>query len=563
MRDLATLLVGDEPDDGVIALRGAERIDLRRFRDDIASNAARLAAANCRHGLLATADTYWCAVGMMALFRIGATVVMPQNATPGAALAIGGAWDLIITDRLDGDADGQFLLGRGDGAGADLRAIDPALCRLSLYTSGSTGRPKRVDKTLAAMQREALAIEAMLGSCVAPDSHVVGMVTHQHLFGLSFKLFWPLLSGRPFEARVYQYWEEVLAENIGQAAIVASPAHLKRLGDLLPDGKHLPPACLISAGAELSDAVAATVQEAFNAPLLEIYGSTETGIVGQRWRKTRDQPWLPAPGVAIDIGPNGALRIQSPFLDDPDWFDVDDRVEPADAGFRLKGRADRVVKIEGKRVSLPEVEATLAASPFVAQVAVLAVGAEGPTLAAVVVTSAEGARELTRLGAFRLGRELRRSLAARHEAAAIPRRWRFVQELPTGPLGKVRQEDLLALFADEQREPELLAMRRNGQELELDLFNGADLAQLDGHFPGMPIVPGVAQIDWAVKLAARYMGIPLASAQTYQVKFHRLTLPGMAVKLCLAHDEARQRLRFSYRRGDDVLTSGVIRLAAT
>jgi acyl-coenzyme A synthetase/AMP-(fatty) acid ligase len=563
MRDLATLLVAAEHDDAVIAFRGSERIDLKRFRRDIAHNAARLAALNCRRGLLVTADTYWCAVGMMALFQIGATAVMPQNVTAGAAEDIRAEWDLTVTDLTPGQSDSCFQLGSGDGAGAELKCVDPALCRLSLFTSGSTGRPKRVDKTLAAMQIESAAIEELLGGSVAGDGRVVGMVTHQHLFGLSFKLFWPLFSGRPFEARVHEFWEDVHATPLAQAAIVVSPAHLNRIDALLLPAFQASPACLISAGAELSNAAAATAQRVFGAPLLEIYGSTETGVVGWRWRQTPDQPWLPAPGVVIDIDKGGELRIQSPFVDGQDWLTLDDRVEKAAAGFRLAGRADRVVKIEGKRISLPEVEATLTASSLVEAVALLPIGVGNPTLAAVVVLSEDGAGELSRRGAFRLGRILRQSLAARHEAAAMPRRWRFVPALPTGPLGKVRQEDLLALFNAKKREPDLLAVRRSGRDLELDLFNGTDLAQLDGHFPGMPIVPGVAQIDWAVKLAERHMGVPLSSAQTYQVKFHRLTLPGMAVTLRLTHDEDRQRLSFTYLRGDDVLTSGVIRLAST
>jgi 3-hydroxymyristoyl/3-hydroxydecanoyl-(acyl carrier protein) dehydratase len=76
----------------------------------------------------------------------------------------------------------------------------------------------------------------------------------------------------------------------------------------------------------------------------------------------------------------------------------------------------------------------------------------------------------------------------------------------------------------------------------------------------MPIVPGVAQIDWAVKLAARHLNLPIEVATHYQVKFHRLTLPGTLVTLKLAHDAIRQRLNFSYHRDEVVLTSGAIKV---
>jgi hypothetical protein len=562
MRDLPDLLIGGGSGDVVIAYRQGQPLLVSQFRRDIAHNAMRLRERGCRRGLLMTADTYWCAVGMLALFQIGADVVLPQNVTSGAGKAIGAAWDLIVTDHPDGEGE-RFLLGTGAADPVGLGAMDADANRLSLYTSGSTGLPKRVDKTLAVMQREAQAIEEILGSRVPGDARVTGMVTHQHLFGLSFKLFWPLFSGRPFEAKVHEFWEELLAEDLAGAAVVVSPAHLKRLGDLaLLDG-DVAPACLLSAGAELSETVAVAAQRAFHAPLCEIYGSTETGMIAWRWRERPNAPWMPAPGVEVTLDADNRLQLRSPFLPDGDWFRTEDRAERMAGGFRLLGRADRIVKIEGKRVSLPEIEAALAESPMVAAVAALVLGEGDVTLAAVVVPSAEGAAELARLGAFRFGRVLRQALAARHEAAALPRRWRFVTELPVGPLGKTSRDAAERLFDDKKTEPDLVAVRRNGDDVELDLFNSADLVQLDGHFPNMPIVPGVAQIDWVVKLAARHLDLPLASAENYQVKFHRLTLPETTVTLALALDRERQRLNFTYRRADVVLTSGVIRLAPT
>jgi acyl-coenzyme A synthetase/AMP-(fatty) acid ligase len=67
-------------------------------------------------------------------------------------------------------------------------------------------------------------------------------------------------------------------------------------------------------------------------------------------------------------------------------------------------------------------------------------------LAAVVVLDSVGEQQLASSGAFRLGRRLRRELAATLPSTALPRRWRFVSQLPTGPLGKVTATDLAALF---------------------------------------------------------------------------------------------------------------------
>lgn len=96
---------------------------------------------------------------------------------------------------------------------------------------------------------------------------------------------------------------------------------------------------------------------------------------------------------------------------------------------------------------------------------------------------------------------------------------------------------------------------------ELTLFIPPDLAQCEGHFPGQPVLPGVVQVDWAVLLAARHLGLAIDSAQKLQVKFRRVTEPGMTVVLRLQHVAARGKLTFEYRYEGDILSSGSIALA--
>jgi acyl-coenzyme A synthetase/AMP-(fatty) acid ligase len=128
-------------------------------------------------------------------------------------------------------------------------------------------------------------------------------------------------------------------------------------------------------------------------------------------------------------------------------LELPDRIAAAEGGgFFLRGRADRIAKIEGKRVALDEVEQELAALPQVDAARVLVLDAPHSVLAAVVVPSPPGATDLAAAGAFRWGRALRRALADRLEPAAIPRRWRFVAALPRTALGKHRTADLAALF---------------------------------------------------------------------------------------------------------------------
>ena len=93
---------------------------------------------------------------------------------------------------------------------------------------------------------------------------------------------------------------------------------------------------------------------------------------------------------------------------------------------------------------------------------------------------------------------------------------------------------------------------------EFDLFIPPDLAYLDGHFPQIPIVPGVALIDWAVKLAVRHLNFPIDSAHTLRVKFRRITIPNTVVTLSLLHAGPWRRLSFQYNSGVEILSVGSI-----
>ncbi|WP_443797839.1 ApeI family dehydratase, partial [Burkholderia vietnamiensis] len=86
----------------------------------------------------------------------------------------------------------------------------------------------------------------------------------------------------------------------------------------------------------------------------------------------------------------------------------------------------------------------------------------------------------------------------------------------------------------------------------------ATLAHFDGHFPGLPILPGVVQIDWAARLAARELPAVRELRCVEHLKFKAPVPPGAVLTLRIAHDAARGRARFAFRRGERECTSGVL-----
>src|SRR5262252_845485 len=564
---LSRLLVDGRSLAAPVAESGATMIDFGRFRADVASSAARVRQLGCRRGLLVSQDSYWGAVGLFALMHAGAEVVMPQNARRGTLAAIADAWDLLVCDQPAKNAGPALVLAAGSRSPEEaLAAVDPSTL-LTFFTSGSTGTPKRVVKTLAHLEQEAETVDAVLSSMVPPGAWVRSTVTHQHVYGLIFRLCWPLATGRPFAGIADEYWETALAELHDGAALITSPAHLTRLAGIVPLPPARRPSLVLSAGAPLADGAAEVAAAVFGVPVTEIFGSTETGAVAWRRRDRAGAAWRALPGVAVKRSRDGLLSVRAPHVPGREHVSSDRVNIEADGGFHFRGRNDSIVKIEGQRVSLPELEEHLRRLAWIADAAVVVLDESAAQLGAAVVPSTAGAAVLAEVGAFRFGRRLRRALAETQDLAGLPRRWRFVDALPSGALGKRRASDIVRLFrrtdltnAQPVRptEPEIRVVRTPADGAEFDLFIPRDLAYLDGHFPHMPIVPGVALIDWAVKLAARHLNFPIDSAQAFRVKFRRIAIPNTVVTLSLRHTGSWRRLNFQYSSGVEILSAGSI-----
>jgi acyl-coenzyme A synthetase/AMP-(fatty) acid ligase len=432
---LSRLLDGSRAGDHPIAFRNDVPLTFARFGADVAGVATRTRALGCRRVALTCRDSYAFAVGLFALLHGGIDVVLLPNVLPGTIQA--------MRDRFDHRIDDAFVAGC-EPATASFGPLDGERPALTFFTSGSTGTPKPIVKSLGMFEREAEALEAMWGASVGPGP-VLAMVPHQHVYGLTFKLTWPLAAGRPFASETHELWESLLTALPAGGVVVSSPAHLGRLGGLAPVPGARRPSRVFSAGAPLSPAAAADAEAILGRRPTEIFGSTETGAVATRRQTDGDDPWRLLPGVAMRCADDGRLSLSSPFIGGG-WFETADIVEPCADGFRFRGRADRIVKIEGKRVSLTDGEQAIAQLPWVSAAAAIVIPGDPARLAAAVTLNDGGGERLTALGAFRFGRLLRKALSDHHEPAATPRLWRFVDELPTAELGKRRDADIRTLF---------------------------------------------------------------------------------------------------------------------
>ena len=195
------------------------------------------------------------------------------------------------------------------------------------------------------------------------------------------------------------------------------------------------------------------------------------------------------------------------------------------------------------------IESELTALSGVKEAACIVRAGRRDVICAVLALDADGYRDLYSMGRRRYVGRLRDALALHFDRVTIPRKWRFVDNLPTNDQGKLSSADLNALFEPEhpRRLPDVTAIEcPNDHEVVLTLFVPKDLVYFDGHFPEAPVLPGVAQLFWVDHFARQVLGRDLGWSKMEAVKFNRLVIPGTTVTLRLTMREDSNRLQFSY-----------------
>jgi len=336
------------------------------------------------------------------------------------------------------------------------QALDPEQPAVSLFTSGSTGQAKEIQKKLSHLNEEIKVLESRFGSEMN-QTLVTSSVYGFHLYGLLFRLLWPLAVHRPFSRQTIfmpEDLEKSLQEHPRQC-FISGPAILKRFCEFSWLKKQPSPRLVFSSGGPLACEVSNQWEAIFGQHPIEILGSTETGGIAEKSFKQNPPSWKIFDSVLIDRNEEGQLLVRSPFFgsmeDAP--FVMGDRVQLIGPGeFRLLGRIDRIVKIEEKRVNLVEMEQHLQAHEEVESVVLLESQRVWPSkkrqsILAVLqlknggLEPGEAKKEMNQ--------RMKQYLSAWYPALVLPRYWRYLGEIPLGPAGKPDYQALCRMLAEE------------------------------------------------------------------------------------------------------------------
>jgi acyl-coenzyme A synthetase/AMP-(fatty) acid ligase len=432
----------------VVAYRAGRPVRVRQFLADVRRIADSLGSAS--HVLNACSDRYRFSVGLAASLVSGRASLLPPTTTPEMVSGLRRfAPDVAcLTDEDDcrialPQVRYSEVAARPDDAGSEPDArvavprIDEAQLAAFVFTSGSTGAPLPYRKTFSPLIR-CVRIEAeRLGLDSGVPWAIVATVPPQHMYGFESSVLLALGNGHALCAERPFYPADIAAAIAAvprPRLLVSTPVHLRAL---VASGVTLPPVDLIlSATAPLAQQLALDVEQRFNTPLLEIYGSTETGQIAAR-RPTAGTEWRLWPGVRLSVEGEESWAEGGHIEQRTRLYDVLELT--GEDRFRLHGRVTDLVNIAGKRSSLTYLNHQLNSIPGVLDGAFFHVG-ETPASQ----TAVERVAACVVAPGLDAGRVLE-ALRQRIDPVFLPRPLLLVPRLPRNSTGKLPQEALRSL----------------------------------------------------------------------------------------------------------------------
>jgi acyl-CoA synthetase (AMP-forming)/AMP-acid ligase II len=415
--------------------------------------------------------------------------------------------------------------------------IDENLQATILFTSGSTGQPTAHVKTWGQLCHGAQSLAATLNWDDDASRAIVGSVPSQHMFGLETTVMLPWVTGTPVHTQkplLPADLKNVLSQCELPSWWMTTPLHLRA-----PLHPLRGLAGVVASTMSLPAGIAQAAEAAWQIPVMEIYGSTETGALAIR-RTAAESFWAPLPGVSLR-NENGKTLAAGAHVGSTVTLGDELTLQP-DGRFLWIGRSTDLIKVGGKRASLAALNLHLADIPGVDDAAYFSPADEKALDAGNITATAK------RMAAFYVSstlspQEVLQTLRSRIDPVFLPRPLYRVAQLPRNATGKLPQAALAELFAQcRLSKPSRMTIP-------------TDHPALPGHFPGNPIVPGVvilARIAAAIR--ATYPHIELGTL--LNARFHAPLRPDTAFDVQAQFQEEQVRFKVLLTDSDVLIASG-------
>lgn len=425
----------------------------------------------------------------------------------------------------------------------EFREIDLKNVFVNFLTSGSSGKSKIVKKSLFNLVREAEDIgKTFLAG--EKDLRFCSTTTLNHLFGFTFHFMTPFVNGFVIDTNSVQYPENVKYDN---CFLVSSPSFLEKISKYKLNFEKSPK-FIVAAGAKLADDVFEYFEK--NSKVIEIYGSTETGVVAHR--EHFEQKYLKVfENVSVRKYENKILTISSDYFFE-NSLELSDLIDyNGDNEISVLARVDRVLKVFEKRISADAFEKYLKTSDFISDVYCLKINEK---LGAVVVLTDIGKDFYLKFGKAELVKNLKAFCLEQFEIT--PQKWRFLPEIYKTSTGKVDKKKIEKIFSINLTFPFVLEQKFEGDVAEIEMIFPKNSNFFKGHFPNFPVLPGVVSLYFVTFFSNEFFDTLMSPHVIRKIKFSKLILPDTNVTLRLKNSE--KSVAFEIVSGQNNYVSGSI-----
>lgn len=402
------------------------------------------------------------------------------------------------------------------------------------HTSGSTGEPKTIIKSKDCMLAESRDLAKFFK--FSPDTIFVSTVSDEFMYGTTFTVMLPKALNCKVDGERVVYPEDI--KDYEKFVFVSTPSFLEKLAKYNYTFKHKPE-MIISAGAKLDDKIFGYLEK-ISKGVTEIYGSTEAGVVAYRQKHNAKLQFFENVKYINNT-------ISSPYFDESE-LELNDELEFFEDGFIVKGRNDRIVKIQEKRISLDEIERDLNKSNLVKKSYCLKLGDK---LCSAIILNNKGEKLLENFGKLELIKAIKKSAPLN---IITPKKWRFLTNLPTNERGKIDGARVKEWFNTNVTYPNIVKLENDGQNAEITLIFPKNSNFFKGHFSDFPILPGVVQLFFAKEFARDIFNLYFVPQKVKKVKFSSIIKPEMKVKLVLTRNE--KSIEYKYIDEEKTFSSG-------
>lgn len=418
--------------------------------------------------------------------------------------------------------------------------LDSKRSTIEFCTGGTTDNAKIVSKRVENVFAELKEIFDELN--LPDDLEFVSTTTPEHFFGFTFYAF-AYKFGYKWNLDRINYPEDL---NFSNAVLVTTPSFLEvmRKHNSVPNKN---PKIIIVAGSKLEDKTFQFAKKITNR-VIEIYGSTETGVIAYREDYLENLKIFPS--VQISDSEEDLIKIKTPFSINGVEI-LNDRIEVIDGRIKFLGRNGRVLKIQEKRIDAEVVESVINDSCLVQESYCLEYSGK---MAALVVLSSVGNEYLLKKGSLELIKFFKSEL--RKSFDVVPQKWRFVNEIPRKETGKYNKEKIKSYFDANLSLPLVISKENSPDEAVYELCFHRNSNFFKGHFDGFPILPGVVQLFYASYFVKEAFNLDCHCGQIRKIKFANIIRPDEKIYLELIR--VKNGVSFKYFVEEKVFSSGIL-----